>query len=93
MTTTLSLKPKQVVKNLLKALPVHARDIITSVIVSGETRKKMTLDAIGKRYGITRERVRQIEDYALGDIQKSNEYGRRKRPSRRSRNSSNALAA
>ena len=34
----------------------------------------MTLDAIGKKYGITRERVRQIENYALNIIKKSNEF-------------------
>ncbi len=34
----------------------------------------MTLDAIGKLYGITRERVRQIENYALTNIRKSDIY-------------------
>jgi hypothetical protein len=34
----------------------------------------MTLDAIGKKYGITRERVRQIENYGIAHIRKSEEY-------------------
>ena len=34
----------------------------------------MTLDAIGKTYGITRERVRQIENYAIANIRKSDAY-------------------
>jgi DNA-directed RNA polymerase delta subunit len=34
----------------------------------------MTLDAIGKTYGITRERVRQIENYAITNIRKSDAY-------------------
>lgn len=34
----------------------------------------MTLEAIGKRYGITRERVRQIENYALHSIKRSDAY-------------------
>jgi hypothetical protein len=34
----------------------------------------MTLDAIGKKYGITRERVRQIENHSLTLIRKSKEY-------------------
>ena len=34
----------------------------------------MTLDAIGKTYSITRERVRQIENYALNNIRKSDAY-------------------
>ena len=38
----------------------------------------MTLDAIGKKYGITRERVRQIENYGLTHIRKSPEYQKSK---------------
>ncbi len=34
----------------------------------------MTLEAIGKKYGITRERVRQIENHALMSIRKSAAY-------------------
>jgi hypothetical protein len=34
----------------------------------------MTLDAIGKKYEITRERVRQIENHSLSLIRKSREY-------------------
>jgi DNA-directed RNA polymerase delta subunit len=40
----------------------------------GKDLEKMTLDAIGKLYGITRERVRQIENYALSNIRKSDVY-------------------
>jgi hypothetical protein len=32
------------------------------------------LDAIGKKYGITRERVRQIENYGIANVRKSEEY-------------------
>jgi hypothetical protein len=34
----------------------------------------MTLEAIGKKYGITRERVRQIEEYSLSNIRRSDEF-------------------
>jgi hypothetical protein len=34
----------------------------------------MTLEAIGKKYGITRERVRQIENYAINHIRKADTY-------------------
>jgi hypothetical protein len=34
----------------------------------------MTLESIGKTYDITRERVRQIENFALASIRKSKEY-------------------
>lgn len=33
-----------------------------------------TLESIGREYGITRERVRQIESFALGKIRKSGEF-------------------
>lgn len=40
----------------------------------GKDYEPMTLDAIGKTYGITRERVRQIENHALTVIRKSKQY-------------------
>ncbi len=73
-TVTITFKPKQVVKRLLGALPVRARDILTSRYGLGTDTKKVTLEAIGKKYGITRERVRQIEEYALANIRKSEAY-------------------
>jgi DNA-directed RNA polymerase sigma subunit (sigma70/sigma32) len=60
----LSFKPKAVVKRLLEALPDRACDVITMRYGLGKEVRRMTLDAIGKKYGITRERVRQIENYA-----------------------------
>lgn len=72
--TTLTLKPKQVVKALLKSLPERAQEVVTKRYGLGKDAKKMTLEAIGKSYGITRERVRQIENYAITNIQKSKEY-------------------
>jgi hypothetical protein len=39
-----------------------------------EDGKKKTLEEIGKKYNITRERVRQVEDAALNLIKKSNAY-------------------
>jgi hypothetical protein len=74
VSTTISFKPKQIVKRLLASLPDRARDVITYRYGLGNDIQRMTLDAIGKKYGITRERVRQIENYALGMIRKSNEY-------------------
>lgn len=38
----------------------------------------MTLEAIGKRYGITRERVRQIENYALHSIKRADAFTKEK---------------
>ena len=75
---TLAFKPKQVVKRLLGALPERAKDVITSRYGLGEKAQKMTLEAIGKKYGVTRERVRQIENYALMSIRKSDAYQKEK---------------
>src|SRR3989344_4735689 len=73
-TSTISFKPKQIVKRLLSSLPDRAREVIVYRYGLGVDTRRMTLDAIGKKYGITRERVRQIENYALGIVRKSNEY-------------------
>jgi len=74
MTITLGFKPKQSVKKLILALPERSRDVITKRFGLGKNTEPMTLDAIGKSYGITRERVRQIEDHALNVIRKSKNY-------------------
>ncbi|OHA88002.1 MAG: hypothetical protein A2653_02790 [Candidatus Zambryskibacteria bacterium RIFCSPHIGHO2_01_FULL_43_25] len=73
-TTKLSFKPKQVVRHLLDSLSDRARDVITRRYGLDEKAERMTLESIGKKYGITRERVRQIENHALGAIRKSKEY-------------------
>lgn len=70
----ISFKPKQVVKRLLQALSDRSVDVITRRFGLGKDPEPMTLDAIGKTYGITRERVRQIENHALNIIRKSKEY-------------------
>ena len=64
----MKVKPKQVVKKLLLVLPERARDVITARYGLGKSPERQTLEAIGRRYGITRERVRQIENYALGNL-------------------------
>ncbi len=69
-----TFKPKIVVKKLLAALPDRARDVVVGRFGLGKSTDKLTLDAIGKKYGITRERVRQIENYALDVVRKSDAY-------------------
>ncbi|MFA5934852.1 MAG: sigma factor-like helix-turn-helix DNA-binding protein [Candidatus Paceibacterota bacterium] len=78
MATTLGFKPKQSVKKLLLALPERSRDVITKRYGLGDNPDQMTLDAIGKTYGITRERVRQIENHAINAIRKSKNYSEEK---------------
>ncbi|MDE2038108.1 MAG: hypothetical protein KGI69_02690 [Patescibacteria group bacterium] len=74
----LSFKPKAVVKRLLSCLPDRAKDVVIYRYGLGKSVERMTLDAIGKKYDITRERVRQIEAYALGTIRKSDAYSQEK---------------
>ena len=74
----ISFKPKQISNRLLSILPKRARDILEKRfgLKDGNT---MTLEAIGKIYGITRERVRQIENFAINTIKKSEIY-KKERP-------------
>ena len=67
-------KPKIIVKKLLADIPERGREVLTSRYGLGKTSEKMTLEAIGKKYGITRERVRQIENAALANVRKSKAY-------------------
>ncbi len=76
--TVINSKPKQVVKRLLLVLPERARDVLTSRFGLGKDPVKLTLESIGKKYGITRERVRQIENYAVHSIKKSDAFSKEK---------------
>jgi hypothetical protein len=76
--TAITFKPKQVVKRLLSVLGDRSQDVIVSRFGLGDDSKRMTLEAIGKKYKITRERVRQIENYSIINIRKSKEYTREK---------------
>lgn len=67
----LPFKPAVTNKRLIQALPERSRDVISSRYALGDKKQAETLDAIGKRYGITRERVRQIENHAIKLIQES----------------------
>jgi DNA-directed RNA polymerase delta subunit len=70
----IQFKPKQTTKRLLSVLPDRAKEVLINRYGLGKKVDKMTLDSIGKLYGITRERVRQIENYALANIRKSDVY-------------------
>ncbi len=70
----ISFKPQEVTKTLLGALPDRARDVLEKRYGLGKKGDTFTLEAIGQSYGITRERVRQIENYGIQSIQKSDIY-------------------
>ncbi len=78
-TPTISFNPKQVTKRLLSLLSPRARDVVTGRFGLGTETKKMTLESIGEKYGITRERVRQIENNSIQNIRKSKEYAKEKK--------------
>ncbi len=71
---TLTFKPKAVAKKLLQDLPKRAQDVITKRFGLAGEGERMTLEAIGDTYGITRERVRQIENFAIATIRKSKAF-------------------
>ena len=70
----LSFKPKEACRRLLSVLTKRGQDVIVSRYGLGAKAQKLTLDAIGKKYNITRERVRQIENHSLATIRKSKAY-------------------
>jgi hypothetical protein len=70
----LNFQPKKTTKRLLNPLNQRAREVITGRFGLAENGERKTLESIGKKYGITRERVRQIENFALKVIKKSEEF-------------------
>lgn len=74
MSKKISFKPKQVTKKILSPLQDRSLDIVKSRFGLGGDTERKTLEAIGDKYGITRERVRQIEQAALSLIKKSEDY-------------------
>src|SRR5580692_5046328 len=67
-------KPKAIVKKLLTSLPERSRTVLEARFGLGASAERVTLESIGKRYGITRERVRQIENHALNQLKKSDAF-------------------
>ncbi|MEK7079826.1 MAG: sigma factor-like helix-turn-helix DNA-binding protein, partial [Patescibacteria group bacterium] len=57
----LSFDSAVLVKRLLAEVPERAREVLVYRFGLGTSSERETLEAIGERWGITRERVRQIE--------------------------------
>ncbi len=89
----LNFKPKLVVKRLLAVLPQRGRDVIISRYGLGTSPAKLTLEAIGDKYGITRERVRQIENSSIANIRKSQAFKAESAPFDELKNLFDALGA
>jgi len=68
ITLSMTFNYQKIYLSLLKDLPQRTTNIIERRF-GLKTAKRETLEAIGKSYGITRERVRQIENEGLSQIQ------------------------
>jgi hypothetical protein len=74
MPIILTYRPEDVSKRLLGVLPDRSREVLVNRLGLSEGKDSQTLEAIGKKHGITRERVRQIENFALNSIRKSEQF-------------------
>ncbi len=72
MATT--YKAKQISKKLLAELGERALDVVSNRFGLTPDAERKTLESIGQKYGITRERVRQIENAAITSIRKSSSF-------------------
>src|SRR3989344_2948569 len=72
--STITFKPKKVTKNIISGLQNRSSDVIMNRFGLTADGKRKTLEEIGKKYNITRERVRQVEDAAIAMIKKSGAY-------------------
>lgn len=69
-----SFDATKLVKELLSEIPERAREVLTMRFGLGTSTERETLEAIGERWNITRERVRQIESAALEAIRTSKAF-------------------
>ena len=72
--STITFKPKQITKKITSNLQDRANDVIMNRFGLNSDAERKTLEEIGKKYNITRERVRQIEEAALSMIKKGESY-------------------
>lgn len=71
---TFSFDSIALVKRLLASVPPRAREVLTRRFGLGATTTRETLETIGDRAGITRERVRQIEAAGLDAVRASKAF-------------------
>lgn len=68
---TLTFKPKIITKQLVSCLKDRTKDIMIQRYGLADNAEKKTLESIGDKYGITRERIRQITNFAVSSIKDS----------------------
>ncbi len=71
--------PQEVIVNLLKKLNSKEAEVLKARFGLGGQEKE-TLEAIGKRYEVTRERIRQIENLAISKIKKDSQFAEAIKP-------------
>jgi len=72
----IKIKPEKITKKFLSVVPERSFDVLVRRFGLGDNPNKITLETIGRDYGITRERVRQIENNAIKNIKKSEIFGK-----------------
>ncbi|MFA6353902.1 MAG: sigma factor-like helix-turn-helix DNA-binding protein [Candidatus Paceibacterota bacterium] len=72
--STITFKPQKITKKITAHLADRTLDVIENRFGLTADGKKRTLEEIGKKYHITRERVRQVEEAAINLIKKSDAY-------------------
>jgi DNA-directed RNA polymerase delta subunit len=72
--TKLSFDTTTLVKRLIAEVPERAREVLVYRFGLGTSPDRETLEAIGERWGITRERVRQIEAAGIDAIRNSKAF-------------------
>lgn len=72
----ISFKPQKITKKIISHLQNRASDVIMHRFGLTLDGQRKTLEEIGKKYNITRERVRQVEDAAISSIKKSEAFRR-----------------
>lgn len=72
--SALSFDTSALVKRLLSEVPERAREVLVLRFGLGTSAARETLEAIGERWGITRERVRQIEAAGIEAIRTSKAF-------------------
>lgn len=70
----ITFSPRTITKELLLSLPDRSRVVLTGRYGLDKSGEPKTLEAIGAQYGITRERVRQIEAHSLATLRASDAY-------------------
>lgn len=70
----LTFKPKIITRQLVSSLKDRTRDIIIQRYGLAGNAEKKTLEAIGDQYGITRERIRQITNFAFNLMKESQAF-------------------